>query len=129
MKRKLLLVIVSVLASLWVTDCVAQTPKKSDTILTGIVRGDDGKPVAHAAVSCQSSAGIAAKVVYTDAHGRFTISGLRQDNYDVRASTNGVYSDWVKNILVKKGQTKEITIRLSNMVITPDSSAPPAQNQ
>jgi hypothetical protein len=129
MKRKFLLVIVSVLASLWVTDCVAQTPKKGDTILTGIVRGDDGKPVAHAAVSCQSSAGIAAKVVYTDAHGRFTISGLRQDNYDVRASTNGVYSDWVKNILVKKGQTKEITIRLSNMVITPDSSAPPAQNQ
>ena len=129
MKRKLLLVIVSALASLWVADCVAQTPKKVDTILTGIVRGDDEKPVAHAAVSCQSSAGIAAKVVYTDAHGRFTISGLRQDNYDVRASTNGGYSDWVKNILVKKGQTKEITIRLSNMVITPDSSAPPAQNQ
>lgn len=128
MKRKLLLVIVSVLASVWVADSIAQTPKKAVTTLTGIVRGDDGKPVAHAAVSCQSSAGIAAKVVYTDAHGRFTITGLRQDNYDVRASTNGVYSDWVKNILVRKGQTKEITIRLSNMVITPESSAAPAQN-
>jgi len=128
MKRKLLLAIVSALAALWVAECIAQTPKKAVTTLTGIVRGDDGKPVAHAAVSCQSSAGIAAKVVYTDAHGRFTISGLRQDNYDVRASTNGVYSDWVKNILVRKGQTKEITIRLSNMVITPESSAAPAQN-
>jgi len=128
MRRKLLLVFVSALATLWVAESLAQTPKKGGTTLTGIVRGDDGKPVAHAAVSCQSSAGIAAKVVYTDAHGRFTITGLRQDNYDLRASAQGVYSDWEKNILVRKGQTKEITIRLSNMVVTPDSSAPPAQN-
>jgi hypothetical protein len=128
MKRKLLLAIVSAFVFLGAAGLQAQTPNKGKATLTGIVRGDDGKPVAHAAVSCQSSAGLSPKVVYTDAHGRFTITGLRQDNYDLRASANGVYSDWEKNILLKKGQTREVTIRLSNMVVTPDSSAAPEQN-
>jgi|SRR5208282_599398 len=127
MSRKLLVLIVSAVVCLWVAGLQAQTPNKGKATLTGIVRGDNGKPVAHAAVSCQSSAGISPKVVYTDAQGRFTFTGLKQDNYDLRASANGVYSDWEKNILVKKGQTREISITLENMVVTPDSSAPPAQ--
>jgi hypothetical protein len=127
MRSKLLLVMVSALATLWAAESLAQTPKKGRATLTGIVLGENGKPVAHAAVSCQSSAGISPKVVYTDAHGRFTITGLREDNYDLRATAKGVYSDWEKNIPVKKGQTKEISITLQNMVVTPESSASPAQ--
>jgi uncharacterized membrane protein len=128
MRRKLLLVIVSALVFLWGAGLQAQTAKKSRATLTGIVLGENGKPVAHAAVSCQSSAGISPKVVYTDAHGRFKITGLREDNYDLRATAKGVYSDWEKNILVKRGQTKEVTITLQNVLVTPDSSAPPAPN-
>jgi uncharacterized membrane protein len=128
MRRKLLLVAASALAFLWAGELQAQTSKKGTATLTGTVLGDNGKPVAHAAVSCQSSAGISPKVVYTDAHGRFKIPGLREDNYDLRATAKGIYSDWEKNILVKKGQTKEITITLENMVITPESDAPPKQN-
>ncbi len=128
MRRKLLLAAVSAFMFLWVGGLRAQTPKKGTATLTGTVVGDNGKPVAHAAVSCQSSAGISPKVVYTDAHGRFKFSGLREDNYDLRASAKSIYSDWEKNILLKKGQTKEITITLENMVITPDTNAPPKQN-
>jgi len=120
MERKLLPVIVTVFAILWAGASHAQTAKKkSVTVLTGIVLGLNGKPVEHAAVVCQSSAGISPRVVYTDVNGRFTISALRQDNYDVRASANGFYSDWEKNIFVRNGQTREVTVKLVNKDAAP----------
>ena len=92
----------------------AQTPpkKKSPTGLTGTVIGIDGKPVPHAAVSCQSSGGVSPHAVHTDAKGRFVIIGLKQDSYDLRASANGANSDWRRNIPLRWGQTKEVTLRL-----------------
>jgi len=50
--------------------------------------------------------------VHTDAQGRFTISGLRADSYDVRASGKGVSSEWEKNIPLRARQTKTVTLRL-----------------
>jgi hypothetical protein len=52
--------------------------------------------------------------VHTDAKGRYLISGLKQDSYDLRATSRGAYSDWEKNIPLRKGQTKEITLHLLN---------------
>lgn len=119
MKRKLLPVIVATFAMVWAGALHAQTPKKSGGTLAGIVLGQDGKLVEHAAVVCQSSGGISPRVVYTDANGRFTVRGLKQDNYDVRASANGFYSDWERNIVVRNGQTREVTVRLVNKDVTP----------
>jgi Carboxypeptidase regulatory-like domain len=87
---------------------------KSDTSLKGAVIGADGKPVAAAAVTCQSSAGVRPRVVHTDTKGHYVITGLKQDSYDLRATANGSYSDWEKNIPLRKGQTKEVTLRLLN---------------
>ncbi len=120
MKRKLLPVIVTAFVILWAGVSPGQAPKKSGAILSGIVLGQNGKPVEHAAVVCQSSGGSSPRVIYTDANGRFTITGLRQDNYDLRASANGFYSDWKRNIVVRTGQTKELTVRLVNKDVTPD---------
>ena len=119
MNRKLLPVIVTAFAILWAGGLQAQTPKKGGGTLTGIVLAQNGKPVDHAAVICQSSGGISPRVVYTDVNGRFTITGLKQDDYDVRASANGFYSDWEKNIVVRNGQTREVTVRLVNKDATP----------
>ena len=119
MNRKLLPVIVATFAMVWAGASHAQTPRKSGGTLAGIVLGQNGKLVAHAAVVCQSSGGISPRVVYTDVNGRFTITGLRQDNYDVRASANGFYSDWEKNIVVRNGQTREVTVELMNKDATP----------
>ena len=91
-----------------------QSTKKTDTIITGVVLDANGKPVPAAAVNCQSSAGIKPRVVHTDSQGRYRITGLKQDWYDLRASSNGAYSDWEKNIPVRTGQTKEVTLRLLN---------------
>ncbi|HKW61408.1 MAG TPA: carboxypeptidase-like regulatory domain-containing protein [Candidatus Acidoferrum sp.] len=82
------------------------------TTLTGVVLGPDDKPVPDAAITYQSSGGNAPHAVHADAHGHFTITKLRADNYDLRASGNGVFSDWEKNVYVRKGQTKNVTLRL-----------------
>jgi Carboxypeptidase regulatory-like domain len=114
MKRILIFVALLGIAVLFAVRLNAQTTNKGGTTLAGVVVGADNKPVAHAGVTCESSGGLHPRAVHTDAKGRFTITGLRQDNYDLRASAGGAYSDWERNIPVKKGHTKEVTLRLLN---------------
>ncbi len=112
MNRLFLSLILLGIAVLFLAPSHAQTPKKIKTALTGTVIGTDGKPVPHAAVSCQSSGGIAPHAVHTDAKGKFIISGLKQDSYDLRASAQGANSQWHRNIPLKRGQTKDVTLHL-----------------
>jgi hypothetical protein len=76
------------------------------------VLGPDDRPVPHAAVSYQSSDGSAPHAVHADSQGHFTISKLRANIYDLRASGKGVFSDWEKNIALRPGQTNNVTLRL-----------------
>ena len=91
--------------------CAAPQGKGSAT-LTGTVLGPDDRPVVHASVSYQSSDGRAPHAVHTDSRGQFTITKLRADNYDIRASGKGVFSEWEKNVILHTGQRKELTLRL-----------------
>lgn len=92
---------------------VAAAPQsKGGGVLTGVVIGPDDKPVPHAVVTYQSGGGNAPHAMRTDAKGRFTIPKLRSDNYDVRASGKGVFSEWEKNVSVRSGHTKSVTLRL-----------------
>jgi len=90
----------------------ANTEKKGTSVLTGIVVGPNDKPVARAAITYQSSAGSAPHVVHTDSRGHFTVSKLAADNYDLRATANGIFSEWEKNVTIHSGQTRSITLRL-----------------
>ena len=93
----------------------AQTSHNPSTsTLEGAVLAADGKPVPAAAVTCQSSAGIRPRVVHTDSKGHYLVIGLKQDSYDLRASAKGAYSDWEKNIPLRLGQTKDVTLHLLN---------------
>lgn len=112
MNGKFIPLLFACLIFLFAAQTSAQSPAKSKTTLTGTVIGIDGKPVSHAAVSCQSSGGVSPHAVHTDAKGRFVISGLRPDSYDLRASANGANSSWHRNIPLKRGQMKEVTLRL-----------------
>ncbi len=89
-----------------------RTQSKGSSTLSGVVLGPDDKPVAHASISYQSSAGVAPHVVHTDSHGRFSIAKLGADNYDLRASGKGVFSEWEKNITLRTGQTIDLTLHL-----------------
>jgi len=107
-------VLISMLAMLVVLMCAQNLPAqhKGAGVLSGVVLGPDDKPVPHASVTYQSSAGIAPHAVHADSQGHFTITKLRTDNYDLRASGKGVYSEWEKNVAVRSGQTKSVTLRL-----------------
>jgi hypothetical protein len=111
--RRIVWFLAIVLPALVTVHSVAAAPQKRGTgTVTGVVLGPDDRPVPHAAVTYQSSSGNAPHAVHADAHGHFTISKLRADNYDIRASGKGVFSEWEKNITVRSGRTKNVTLRL-----------------
>ena len=126
MKHRLVLAILSGTALLCATVLQAQTSRAT---LTGVVLGANGKPVANAAVSCQASSGSNPRAVHTDSKGRFYIPGLKQESYDLRASADGAYSDWERNIPLKKGQTKMVTLWLLNGNDKPAGPQPAKQKQ
>lgn len=112
MRRTLLFLAIFLLALVAVRGVSAAPQRKGTATLSGTVLGPDDRPVPHASVSYQSSSGNEPHAVHTDSHGHFTISKLRADNYDLRASGKGVFSVWEKNIRLRSGETKSVTLRL-----------------
>ena len=112
MKRAMLLVAIFLLVLAAAGGVSAAPQRKGSSTLSGVVLGPDDRPVAHASVSYQSSGGAAPHVVRTDSSGHFTISKLKADDYDLRASGKGVFSEWEKNIPLRSGETKNLTLHL-----------------
>lgn len=82
--------------------------------LTGVVLDESGKPAVNAIVTYQSGGGDTPHAVHTDARGHFTIARLARDNYDLRASAHGKSSSWQKNVMVRAGEEKAVTLRLQS---------------
>jgi hypothetical protein len=122
MRRISIGVAVVFVALLAVRGVMAGPQRSGSAILSGVVLGPDDKPVPHASVSYQSSGGNAPHAVYTDSRGRFTVTRLKADNYDVRASSKGIFSEWEKNITLRKGKTEYITLQLIYAREMPKSS-------
>src|SRR6202161_4575969 len=80
-------------------------PQGGSGVVTGVVIGADNKPVPNAVVTYQNAGGSAPHMAHADAHGHFTISKLKGDVYSIRASNNGVLSDW-ENVAVHPGKTR-----------------------
>ena len=114
MKRASFLIALSALALLCAQGSLAAPQSKGTgtSTLSGVVIGPDDRPVPHASVSYQVSDGTAPHAVFADARGHFTITHLRANNYDLRASDNGIFSEWQKNVPLRKGQSKSIELRL-----------------
>src|SRR5712692_177966 len=112
MRRALVLITFFLLALVTARGVSAAPQRKGSSTLSGVVLGPDDRPVAHASVSYQSSGGAAPHVVRTDSSGHFTISKLKADDYDLRASGKGVFSEWEKNIPLRSGETKNVTLHL-----------------
>ncbi len=90
----------------------AAPQRRAPGSLSGTVLGPDDKPVPRASVNYQSSAGKSPHAVRTDSHGRFHIANLRADNYEVRATSKGVFSEWKHNVAVGGGRDANVTLRL-----------------
>ena len=114
MRRKLTLLVMVGLPIVFSQDVDAQTRKKTGATITGTILDANGRTVANATVTCQTSSGMKPRVVHSDAKGAFYITGLKQESYDLRASRRGAYSDWERNIPLGKTQTKNVTLQLLN---------------
>ena len=112
MKRPFIILAVFLLALVAARAVVAEPQSKGTSTLSGVVIGPDDKPVPHASVSYQFSDGSAPHAVYADAHGHFTITQLTANSYDIRASGKGVFSDWQRNIPLRKGKVRSVELRL-----------------
>lgn len=112
MRRTPLFTAILLFALVAVRNVAAAPQHKGSATLTGVVLGPDDKPVPHASITYQSSGGNAPHAVHADSRGHFTITKLQADNYDMRASGKGVFSEWEKNVTVRPGRTKEVTLRM-----------------
>jgi hypothetical protein len=108
---------------------LGQPQSKGTSSLTGVVIGPDDKPAPHASVSYQYSDGTSPHAVFADAHGHFTITQLKANSYDVRASHKGIFSDWQRNIPLRKGQSRSLELHLiyAKEMPKPDSASNPKQ--
>jgi hypothetical protein len=112
MRRALSVLAILFLVLMAVRGGSAEPPSKHLGTLSGVVLGPDDKPVPRASITYQSGGGNGPHAVRADSQGRFTIAKLKADNYDLRASGKGVFSEWEKNISVRPGRTTTLTLRL-----------------
>jgi protocatechuate 3,4-dioxygenase beta subunit len=80
--------------------------------ISGTVLDAHGKPVADASVTIQTSDGLHPHATHTDSSGRFEFTRYVIGQYDLRAYSNGVFSDWDKRVLIRSKKTTEVTLRL-----------------
>jgi hypothetical protein len=81
--------------------------------LSGIVLDESGKPVANASVTIQTSDGLSPHAAHTDVNGHFEFTRFDAGQYDVRAYSHSLFSDWSKRVVVRPKKITEITLRLS----------------
>jgi Carboxypeptidase regulatory-like domain len=93
--------------------------------LAGTVMDAQGKPVAGATVTMQTSDGMNAHATHTDAEGRFQFTRYQPGQYDLRAYARGAFSDWTKRVLIRTGKTTEITLRVPTPGLTPAAAPEP----
>ena len=80
--------------------------------LEGIVVDAHDKPVANASVTIQTSDGHQPHATRTDAEGHFQFTRWETGQYDLRAYSDGVFSEWQRRIMIHSKKPTKITLRL-----------------
>ena len=78
----------------------------------GTVLDAQGKAVTNASVTIQTSDGLHPHATHTDANGHFEFTRWDAGQYDLRAYSNGVFSEWAKRTVIRPKKTTELTLRL-----------------
>jgi hypothetical protein len=106
------------IAATLVISCLALTAAAQQRMavpvgtLKGIVVDTHNKPVANASVTIQTSDGLHPHATHTDETGHFQFARWETGQYDLRAYSNGVFSEWQKRIMIHSKKPTEITLRL-----------------
>jgi hypothetical protein len=78
----------------------------------GRVLGANGKPVAGAHVTVQTSEGGHLQATDTNDRGRFWFASLPEGQYSVRASYDGRVSEWRQGVWVAPGEQTNVELHL-----------------
>ncbi len=71
-----------------------------------------GKHLADASVTIQTSDGLSPHATHTDANGHFEFTRFDAGQYDLRAYSDGQFSEWDKRVVIRPKKTTEITLRM-----------------
>jgi carboxypeptidase family protein len=88
--------------------------------LAGVVLDAQRKPVSGATVTMQSATGGNPRATKTNSQGRFFFPELVHGYYDVRATHNGLLSEWKHIIEVNVGKQTDVELQLK-----PTQKGPP----
>jgi Carboxypeptidase regulatory-like domain len=80
--------------------------------LEGTVLDAKGLPVMGASVTIQTSDGRKPHATHTNGIGHFEFTRWATGQYDVRAYSSGVFSDWDKHLVIRSKKTTSITLHL-----------------
>ena len=80
--------------------------------LEGVVVDAHNKPVAHASVTIQTSDGHQPHATHTDENGHFQFARWETGQYDLRAYSDGVFSEWEKRIMINSKKPTKITLHI-----------------
>jgi Carboxypeptidase regulatory-like domain len=80
--------------------------------IEGTVFDAQGQAVTNASVTIQTSDGLHPHATHTDASGHFEFTRWDAGQYDLRAYSNGVFSEWAKRTVIRPKKATEITLRL-----------------
>src|ERR1700722_14329141 len=81
-------------------------------IVKGTVVDDQGKGVSNASVTIQSSDGLHPHATHPDATGHFEFTRWDAGQYDLRAYSNGTFSEWAKRTVIRPKKTTEVTLHI-----------------
>lgn len=80
--------------------------------ISGTVLNAHGKPVVDSTVTIQTSDGLHPHATHTDREGRFEFARYETGQYDLRAYSNGAFSDWDRHVVIRSKKTTEVTLHL-----------------
>jgi hypothetical protein len=80
--------------------------------LEGMVIDAHGGAISGATVTMQTSDGQHPHATHTDADGRFAFAHFATGQYDLRAYSRGVYSEWAKRVSIHSQKPTQITLRI-----------------
>lgn len=110
--RKPIIAIVGMLAIAALSAAAQQKMAVPVGTLEGIVVDSHDKPIANASVTIQTSDGLQPHATRTDAEGHFQFARWETGQYDLRAYSDGVFSEWQKRIMIHSKKPTKIVLRI-----------------
>ena len=91
---------------------VAQSTREPVGTLEGTVLDAKGLPVIGASVTIQTSDGQHPHATHTNGIGHFEFARWATGQYDVRAYSSGVFSDWDKHLVIRSKKITGVALHL-----------------